>query len=118
MRSKVMNFICVLCRVNTVTFNDVTVDIDLSVYGKSSAEAMVGKRKQMSTERSMSTVTSLNVTVLTLLSTHIKFITSLISKFRNNKGNGSDHFIFYICRPCTMIRILKRPVKKTGMFYI
>jgi hypothetical protein len=39
----------VLCRVNTVTFNDVTVDIDLSVYGKSSAEAMVGKRKQMST---------------------------------------------------------------------
>jgi DNA-directed RNA polymerase specialized sigma subunit len=44
-----MNFICVLSRVNTVTFNDVTVDIDLSVYGKSSAEAMVGKRKQMST---------------------------------------------------------------------
>jgi hypothetical protein len=43
-----MNFICVLSRVNTVTFNDVTVDIDLSVYGKSSAEAMVGKRKQMS----------------------------------------------------------------------
>ena len=41
-----MNFICVLSRVNTVTFNDVTVDIDLSVYGKSS---MVGKRKQMST---------------------------------------------------------------------
>jgi DNA-directed RNA polymerase specialized sigma subunit len=44
-----MNFMCVLSRVNTVTFNDVTVDIDLSVYGKSSAEAMVGKRKQMST---------------------------------------------------------------------
>jgi hypothetical protein len=33
-----------------VTFNDVTVDIDLSVYGKSSAEAMVGKRKQMPTK--------------------------------------------------------------------
>ena len=44
-----MNFICVLSRVNTVTFNDVTVDIDLSVYGKSSAEVMVGKRQQMST---------------------------------------------------------------------
>ena len=46
-----MNFICVLSRVNTVTFNDVTVNIDLSVYGKSSAEAMVGKRKQMSTSQ-------------------------------------------------------------------
>ena len=44
-----MNFMCVLSRVNTVTFNDVTVDIDLSVYGKSSAEVMVGKRQQMST---------------------------------------------------------------------
>jgi transposase len=32
-----MHFIGVLSRVNTVTFNDVTVDIDLSVYEKSSA---------------------------------------------------------------------------------
>ena len=32
-----------------VTFNDVTVDIDLSVYEISSAETMAGKRKQMST---------------------------------------------------------------------
>ena len=47
--SKAMNFICVLSRVNTVTFSDVTVDIDLSVYEKSSAETMAGKRKQMST---------------------------------------------------------------------
>ena len=44
-----MNFICVLSRVNTATFNDVTVDIDLPVYKKSSAETMAGKRKQMST---------------------------------------------------------------------
>ena len=44
-----MNFICVLSRVNTVTFNDVTVDIDLSVYEISSAETMAGKRKQLST---------------------------------------------------------------------
>ena len=44
-----MNFICVLNRVNTVTFNDVTMDIDLSVYEKSSADTMAGKRKQMST---------------------------------------------------------------------
>ena len=38
-----------LSRVNTVTFNDVTVDTDLSVYKKSTAETMAGKRKQMST---------------------------------------------------------------------
>jgi transposase len=44
-----MDFICVLSKVNTVTINDVTVDIDLSVYEKSSAETMAGKRKQMST---------------------------------------------------------------------
>ena len=44
-----MNFICVLSRVNTVTFNDVTVDIYLSVDEQSSAETMAGKRKQMST---------------------------------------------------------------------
>jgi hypothetical protein len=30
------------------------MDIDLSVYGKSSAEAMVGKRKQMSTPQKTS----------------------------------------------------------------
>ena len=41
-----MNFIC---RVNTTTVNDVTVDIDLSVYEKSSVETLAGKRKQMST---------------------------------------------------------------------
>jgi hypothetical protein len=35
--------------INTVTFNDVTVDIDLSVYEKSSAETMAWKLKQMST---------------------------------------------------------------------
>jgi hypothetical protein len=40
--------------ISLVTFNDVTVDIDLSVYGKSSAEAMVGKRKQMSTPQKTS----------------------------------------------------------------
>ena len=44
-----MNFICVLSSANTVSFNDVTVDIDLSVYIKSSAETMFGKRKQMLT---------------------------------------------------------------------
>ena len=44
-----MNFICVLSRVNTVTFNDVTVDIDLSVYDETSVETMAGKRNQMST---------------------------------------------------------------------
>ena len=33
-----MNFY--LSRVNTVTFNDIMVDIDLSVYEKSSAETM------------------------------------------------------------------------------
>ena len=44
-----MNFICVLSRVNTLTFNDVTVAIDLSAYEKSSAETMTGNRKQMST---------------------------------------------------------------------
>ena len=49
--TKAVNFICVLSRVNTVTFNDVTVDIDLSVYGKSFAETMAGKRKQMSTSQ-------------------------------------------------------------------
>ena len=32
--SKAINFICVLSRFNTVTFNDATVDIDLSVYEK------------------------------------------------------------------------------------
>ena len=47
--SKAMHFICVLSRVNTLTFNDVTVAIDLSAYEKSSAETMTGKRKQMST---------------------------------------------------------------------
>jgi hypothetical protein len=46
-----MNFICVLSRVNTVTFNDVAVDIDLSVDEKPSAETMAGKHKQMSTRR-------------------------------------------------------------------
>ena len=35
--------------IKTVIFNDVTVDIDLSVYGKSSAGAKVRKCKQMST---------------------------------------------------------------------
>jgi hypothetical protein len=44
-----MNFICVLSRVNTVTFNDVAGDIDLSVDEKPSAETMAGKHKQMST---------------------------------------------------------------------
>jgi hypothetical protein len=44
-----MNSICVLSRVNTVTFNDIKVDIDLSVYEKSSAETMAGKHEQMST---------------------------------------------------------------------
>ena len=38
-----------MCGVNTVTFNDVTMDIDFSVYKKSSAEAMAGKLKEMST---------------------------------------------------------------------
>ena len=38
-----------LSGVNTVTFNDFTVDIDLSVCVKSSAETMAGKGKQMST---------------------------------------------------------------------
>jgi hypothetical protein len=45
----------------------------------------------------MSTVTSLNVTILTLLNTHIKCIALLISKFRKNKGNGPHHFIIFIC---------------------
>ena len=38
-----------MCGVNTVTFNDVTMDIDFSVYKKSSAETMAGKLKEMST---------------------------------------------------------------------
>jgi len=44
-----MNFICVFSRVNTVIFNDVTVDIDLSICGHSSAKTMAGKRYHIST---------------------------------------------------------------------
>jgi hypothetical protein len=80
-----------------VTFNDVTVDIDLSVYGKSFAEAMVGKRKQMSTPQKQVVISLFEDGVNQHRMAEI--LGGSISKFRNNKGNGSDHFIFYICRP-------------------
>jgi hypothetical protein len=63
--NKVMNFICVLSRVNTVIFNDVTVDIDLSAYEKSSAETMAGKRKQISTPQKEVAISIYQVNQLT-----------------------------------------------------
>jgi predicted nucleotidyltransferase len=73
--------------------NDVTVDIDLSVYGKSFAETMAGKRKQMSTSQKQ---------LLCFLSTKLKIYNS-IRKIRMPANEGLIFSKFSQIRVCNSL---------------